>query len=531
MQKKMILKSENPLAHLQYDFPAGLVVFLVAIPLCLGLALASNTSFFSGIIAGIVGGLVVPLISKSQLSVSGPAAGLTAIVVIGLERIGAFEGFLVAVFLAGIIQLGLGLIRSGFIAYYIPATVIKGMLAAIGVILILKQLPHAVGYDHELFGMAFQEAGDENTFTALIHALGHIEWGALVISAICIGILILWEKTRLKKMTWLPGALVVVVVGALLNTAFRGWSPSLYLQGEHLVNLPEVKTFQDFLGGFAFPDWTFLAKQEVWITAFTLGFVASIESLLTVEAVDKLDPYKRKTPLNRELFAQGTGNIVAGLIGGIPITSVIVRSSALMNAGGRTKSATMIHGVLLVLAVIFFWPYLNQVPLASLAAILLVVGYKLARPSLFFRVFRKGMAQFIPFVVTIIAILFTDLLIGVSIGIVVGLFYVIRTNFHAAILMVQDGHHYMIRLNKDVSFLNKPLLIKSLESIAPNSAVIVDGTKAQFVDNDILEVLDEFKVEAQHKNIKVEFRNISNYSPPAYKTPFAKSIPSKEAIA
>ncbi len=510
--QKFVIHTENYFKNLSFDIPAGLVVFLVAIPLCLGIALASGAPFFSGIIAGLIGGLVVPLISKSQLSVSGPAAGLVTIVLLGIESLGSFEAFLVVIFLAGVLQVILGFLRAGLVAYYIPVTVIKGMLAAIGIILILKQLPHAVGYDHELFGMAFQEAGDENTFTALLHALGHIEWGALIISSLALLTLIGWEyNKRLRKLTWLPGALMVVVIGTLINLSFQFWLPSYQLTGEHLVQLPVINSYQDFLAGFTFPDWHVLADTQLWILAITLGFVASIESLLTVAAIDKIDPYKRKTPLDRELIAQGTGNIVAGLVGGIPITSVIVRSSASINAGGKTKVVAIIHGVFILLAILFLWHYLNMVPLASLAAILLLVGYKLAKPSLLKAVYKKGFSQFIPFVVTIIAILLTDLLIGVGIGIVVGIFYVIRSNFHSSIMVTQDNNHYLIRFNKDVSFLNKPLLMQVLESIDEHSQVIIDGTRAQFIDADILELLEDFKEEAVTKNIQLTFKNTQNY--------------------
>ncbi|MDX2303966.1 MAG: SulP family inorganic anion transporter [Microscillaceae bacterium] len=513
---KFVVHKENYLASIKYDLPAGLVVFLVAIPLCLGIALASGAPFFSGIIAGIIGGLVVPLISQSQLSVSGPAAGLTAIVFSGILKIGVFEGFLVAVFIGGLIQIGLGFFKAGFVAYYIPSSVIKGMLAAIGIILILKELPHAVGYDHEIFSLAFHDSGHEDTFTALIHAFGHtfgrIEWEALIVSSICLAILIIWGNTPLKKIRWVPAALVVVIVGVLVNLSFINWFPGLILQGEHLVTLPKVNTLGDFLAGFTFPDWSYIFNKDVWIIAFTLGFVASVESLLTLEAVDKLDPFKRRSPLDRELIAQGVGNSLAGLVGGIPLTSVIVRSSANIDSGGRTKLAAIFHGLFLLLSVIFISRFLNMIPLASLAAILLMVGYKLARPSLVVAMYRQGWDQFIPFAVTIVAILLSDLLIGVAIGILVGLFFVIRSNFHSAVLSIRDGDHYLIKLNKDVSFLNKPLLLDALESIEENAYVIIDGSKAQFIDYDIQEVLDEFKEEAKIKSIQVEFRNIYRYN-------------------
>lgn len=510
---KHVLHKENYLGSIPYDLPAGLVVFLVAIPLCLGIALASqpdaaNLKFpiFAGIISGIIGGLVIPLISQSQLSVSGPAAGLTVVVIAGVTTIGSFTGFLVAIFLAGLIQILLGVIRAGFVAYYIPSSVIKGMLAAIGIILILKQLPHAVGYDVELFSLKFNEKSHENTFTAIFHAMEHVEWGALIIAVLSLTLMIVWDRTSLKKFRWVPSALVVVVLGIVLNELFlQRILPTLKLNATHRVNLPTGS----ILDGLTFPDWSYLTNSDVWVAAITIGLIASVETLLTVEAVDKLDPYKRKSPLDRELIAQGVGNSLSGLIGGLPITCVIVRSSASINAGGRTKLASFFHGLFLVASVLFIAKYLNYVPLASLAAILLMVGYKLANPKLFKMIFKKGWEQFAPFLITIVAILLTDLLIGVAIGIVIGLFFVIRSNFHSSISVTKDGEHILVRFNKDASFLNKPLLLDALESIDENTRVVIDGTRAQYMDSDISELLEEFQQEAKIKNIEVELKNIN----------------------
>ena len=511
---KFVVHKENYLANIKNDLPAGLVVFLVAIPLCLGVAAASEAPFFSGVISGMAGGLIVPLVSRAQLSVSGPAAGLAAVVVAGIRDIDTFEGFLVAVVLAGLIQIILGLVRAGFIAYYIPSSVIKGMLAGIGVLLIFKELPHALGYDHETFTLAFNDPEHhENTLTALLHAFSHIEWGAMIISTISIIILLIWDNTFLKKIKWLPGALIVVIFGTLLNISFQSWLPSAVLDGDHhLVALPKIESFSDFLNGFKFPDWSYIFEYDVIFHGVIIGLVAGIESLLTVEAVDKLDPWKRKSPLDRELIAQGLGNSVSGLLGGIPLTSVIVRSTANIESGGRTKMAAVFHGVFLLLSVIFISKYLNMIPMASLAAILILIGYKLARPSVIRGFYKKGWDQFIPFIVTVLAIYFTNLLYGIAIGICVGLIYVIRTNFHSSVLLVKDGDKYMIKLNKDVSFLNKPLLLEALESIEENTQVIIDGTKAQFIDHDIQEVLDEFKIESKIKNIQVEFLNTHSFS-------------------
>jgi MFS superfamily sulfate permease-like transporter len=518
MAKNFHQVKENYLAQLRYDFPAGLVVFLVAVPLSLGIALASGAPFFSGIIAGVIGGLIVPFISKSQVSVSGPAAGLTTIVLLSIQQIGSFQGFLVALFIAGIIQIILGIIRSGIIAYYIPSAVIKGMLAAIGLLLILKQLPHAIGYDIEIFeDDKFLVNAQENTFTLLLHAFNSIEWGAFILSGFSVGILLLWEIPVLKKMRWIPGALIVVILGVFINQMYAQYFPQLKLNTTHLVNLPIINDLNGLLSGFNNPDWSYLTKSEIWITAITISLIASIETLLTLEALEKLDPFRRKAPLNRELIAQGIGNSISGLVGGLPITSVIVRSSVGINAGGRTKMFVIIHGVFLMVCVVFISQTLNQIPLACLAAILLIVGYKLASPKVFIKMFRHGWDQFLPFTITVLAILLTDLLIGVGIGIAVGLFFVIRTNFHSAFTVTKanDNSQVLIRFNKDVSFLNKALLTETLQEIESNSYVIIDAKRAYFIDYDILELLHEFRREAKHRKIEIEFKNFreKNYQP------------------
>ncbi|MDW7691286.1 SulP family inorganic anion transporter [Flammeovirgaceae bacterium SG7u.111] len=496
--------------NLKYDIPAGLVVFLVAVPLCLGIALASGTPFTSGIIAGMIGGLVIPLISRSQMSVAGPAAGLTAVVLAGVEKLGSFEVFLVAVVIAGILQIILGLLKAGFFAYFFPSSVIRGMLSAIGLILILKQLPHAIGYDVEIFGKdSFQATSDENTLTLLLESLVHVEWGAFIISFISLGILILWEKvTFLKNMRWLPGALVVVVLGIIFNEFFGLVAPQLKLAPSHLVSLPVSDSLGEMVSGFNTPDWSAIMNKDVWILAVTIGLIASVETLLTIEAVDKIDPYKRKSPLNRELLAQGVGNTISGLIGGIPLTSVIVRSSAGINSGGRTKMTAFSHGVFMLISVVFFAKYLNLVPLASLAAILLQVGYKLAKPSVFKVIYKKGWEQFAPFLITVVAILLTDLLIGITIGIVVGLVFVIRTNFHSPMAIIKEKNLVLIKLMRDVSFLNKAVINETLENIESGSNVIIDGTNAMFIDNDVIELLQEFVDQADQKNLKIELKNL-----------------------
>ncbi len=500
--------------NFQYDIPSGIVVFLVALPLCLGIALASAPDhLFSGILAGIIGGLVVPLISRSPLSVSGPAAGLIAIVLTGIETLGGFEKFLVAVMLGGVLQIIMGFLKAGTIAYFFPTSVIKGMLAAIGIILILKQFPHAVGYDVEAFDFSFRSTETENTFSLLLHSFSHIQLGALIISVISLAILVFWERTRLKDVNWLPAALIVVIFGIIINEIFLAVFPDLALYGGeegHLVNLPETQGFSGFISQLTFPDWSVLSDVNVYVTALTLGIVASVESLLSVEAVDKLDPHKRVSPLNRELLAQGVGNMLAGLIGALPVTTVIVRSSANVNSGGQTRMAAIAHGIFLFVSVITIGSLLNKIPVASLASILLLIGYKLARPSLFKQMYKGGWNQIVPFVVTIIAVVATDLLKGIAIGTLVGIFYTIRSNFHSAITVKKESDSVLINFNKDVSFMNKVILRGILDKIKYGSNVIIDGTAAEFIDNDIKEMISEYKVRSYDCcDIKLDIRGVS----------------------
>lgn len=507
------------LKHLKYDAPAGLVVFLVALPLCLGIAVASKgevveAPLFSGLLAGIIGGLVIPFISRSPLSVSGPAAGLIAIVITGMDSLGSWEAFLVAVFLGGVLQIALGFLKAGSVAYFFPNSVIKGMLAAIGIILIRKQLPHALGIDTEAVDLKFHFI---EMFEMFSEAFTNMEVGAFIISIISLAVLLTWENKFFKKLFWLPGALVVVVLGILINQLFVGMGTSgasLALAGGmdgHLVNLPEELVTNGpsgFLQQFRFPDFSALANPQVYVVALTIGLVASVETLLSVEAVDKLDTHKRQTPLNRELLAQGTANVLAGLIGALPITAVIVRSSANVNSGGQTRMSAFLHGIFLLVSVITIAFVLNMIPLASLAAILLLVGYKLARPALWKLMYKRGMNQFIPFAVTVFAVLLTDLLIGIAIGTAVGIFFTIKANFQTAIKTVETNDTVEIRFVKDVSFLNKAELSKTLEAVTHGKSVIVDGTQAEFIDNDIREILYEFHVRADDEGIPLEFRGV-----------------------
>ncbi|QJD30401.1 SulP family inorganic anion transporter [Methylococcus geothermalis] len=509
------------LEHLKQDIPAGIVVFLVALPLCLGIALASGAPLLSGVVAGIIGGLIVSWASGSQLSVSGPAAGLTVIVLQGIEKLGGFEHFLLAVILAGLMQLALGFLRAGTIGAYFPSSVIKGMLSAIGLILITKQLPHAVGYGQDLMGEETYLPQDaEGTFSELLHAMDAISPGSTLVSAVAIAIMVLWE-TRLIRfvplLAQIPGPLAAILWAVGFNVSMAG--SSLAIAPEHMVQLPNIQGFDDLAGRLVFPDFSRIMDPAVYTVAFTVAVIASLETLLSLEAVDKLDPLKRVAPTNRELKAQGLGNLLAGLLGGLPITAVIVRSSANINAGGRTKVACFIHGVLLLLSVGFLARYLNHIPLAALASILLVTGYKLAKPAMVLQMYRKGTTQFVPFAVTVIAILATDLLKGIAIGVACGLYYVIRANFRAAISLTRHRNHYLLRLRKDVSFLNKALLRELLDQVEPDSELIIDGTDAAFVDQDILETIEDFVKASPEDRIVVHLKNLRSAPRPTGREP------------
>jgi MFS superfamily sulfate permease-like transporter len=501
---------EKQWASVRRDLPASIVVLLVALPLCLGIALGSKAPLFSGIIAGIVGGVVVGALSGSHLSVSGPAAGLTVIVAGAIGKLPSFEVFLLAVFLAGVLQLIFGFLKAGILGDFVPNSVIKGMLAAIGIILILKQFPHLVGYDKDYLGdESFSQGNDENTFSGLFHAISSITPAALIIGAVSLAILIAWELPFVKKnkvLQLFPGPLLVVIVGLLLNEIFLRNNPAFALQQEHLVTLPIAGSLKEFSGFLSFPDFTALNNPQVWTSAITLAIVASLETLLSIEAIDKLDPLKRVSPTNRELKAQGVGNMVSGALGGLPLTSVIVRSSANVNAGGRSKMSAILHGVLMLVCVLFIPALLNKIPLSALAAILIFTGYKLAKIPMLFEFYRKGWDQFVPFIVTILVILFTDLPVGIVVGIIVGLFYMVRSNFRSSVFMVNDQNNYLFRLRKDVSFLNKPIIKRKLESVPEDAFVIIDATRADFIDKDVIDVINEFLTHAHLKNIRVEVK-------------------------
>lgn len=498
--------------NLRYDLPSSIVVFLVALPLCLGIALASGAPLFSGLIAGIVGGIVIGALSNSPLSVSGPAAGLTAVILSSISKLGAFDIFLVAVVLAGVIQIILGILKAGTFANYIPSSVIKGMLTAIGIIIIMKQIPHAFGYDKEAEGdFEFISNDGDNTFSRLLHPLEHIDLGASIIAIAALLIIILWNKPFMNKFKSIPSGLIAVLTGIVLNELFKMSFPQLVLGTEHLVNLPVSGSFDSFASNFTTPKFNYIFDKKVWIEAITIAIVASLETMLSIEAIDKLDTERRVTSGNRELFAQGTGNIISGLLGGLPITSVIVRSSANLNTGAKSKMSAILHGVLLLLSVYFIPTLINKIPLAALAAILIMTGYKLCKWSVFKEIFGLSKHQYIPFLVTVVAVVFTDLLIGVTIGLVVSIFWILRGNmkspyyFHSN--QHKDGQQILIELSQEVSFLNKASMRLTLDHLPQNAEVVIDASNTKYIDYDVLEIINEFKeYKAPVKNVKLTLK-------------------------
>ncbi len=509
------MDSQGIFKNVKHDLPASIVVFFVAVPLCLGIALASGAPLFAGIIAGIVGGIVVGIASGSPLGVSGPAAGLAVIVLTSIKELGgSWQAFLVAVVLAGVIQLILGFAKAGIIAYFFPSSVIKGMLTGIGLLIILKQIPHALGWDKDVEGdESFVQPDGENTFSEISRAFEFITPGALLIAGISLVILILWDTVLSKKhkiFGVINGPLVVVVLGILMHLAYRSGALNFSLAADQVVRIPVPKNLPDFFTQFTFPDFSAITNFNVWKIAIVMAIVASLETLLCVEATDKLDPYKRITPANRELKAQGLGNIVSGLVGGLPITQVIVRSSANIAFGGRSKLSAILHGVFLLLSAITIASVLNLIPLASLAAILLMVGYKLAKPSLFVQMYKLGWEQFLPFIVTIVAILATDLLKGIAAGMVVGGFYALLRSYQNShhmkdVITKEDGHqlHHIV-LAEEVSFFNKPNVVKALDAIPENSKVIIDFSNNKFISYDVVDSIKDYESNAKTKNITVE---------------------------
>lgn len=504
-------KKNNLFAHLKSDFASGLVVFLVALPLCLGIAMASGAPLFSGIISGIVGGIVVGYLSKSHLSVSGPAAGLTAIVLTAITDLGAFDVFLTAVFIAGIIQLGLGFIKAGSISNYFPTNVIEGMLAGIGIIIILKQLPHAFGYDSDFEGdQSFVQSDGSNTLSSLLGIVDYVQLGAIIITALSLIILIAWDKVPfLKKLKLIPGALVAVILGVILNEIFTASGSSLAIAKEHLVSLPIPSSLEEFKQIIVTPNFSSITNPKVWIVGLTIAIVASIETLLCIEAADRMDAHKRYTDTNVELKAQGIGNIISSLLGGLPMTSVVVRTSANNNAGAKSKMSAIIHGILLLLSVLTIPTILNKIPLATLAAILLLVGYKLAKPATFKHFWKNGKYQFIPFIATLLAVVFMDLLKGVALGIIISVIFILKGNLKRAYSFRKqeyaDGDIIHIDLAQEVSFLNKAAIKSTLNDIPENSEVIINAQDTVYIAHDVLDLIKEFKkIRAKEENIKIK---------------------------
>jgi MFS superfamily sulfate permease-like transporter len=503
--------SLNPFKNFKDDIPASIVVFLVAMPLCLGIAMASGAPLFAGLISGIIGGVVVGALSKSPLGVSGPAAGLAVIVLNAITDLGGFEIFLVSVIMAGVLQLIMGFAKAGIIAYYFPSSVIHGMLAGIGIIIFIKQIPHAFGYDKDPEGdFSFYQVDGHNLFSDLGYMLESISPGVLIISVVSLLILIVWDTKLMKSLKFtkiIQGPLVVVVLGVILNLVFKA-IPSLTISSDHLVSVPVAESVSGFFSNFTLPDFgKGLKNPDVYVTAIVIAVVASLETLLCVEASDKQDDFKRITPTNRELKAQGIGNILAGFVGGLPVTQVIVRSSANQQSGGKTKAATIFHGILLIISIIAIPTVLNMIPLGVLAAILFVVGYKLAKPALFKKMYTQGLDQFIPFVVTIAGIVFTDLLTGIALGLVVAVFIILRNNFKIPYKLRQENlegkENITICLSEDVTFLNKASIQKTLSEIPNNTHVTIDASRNHFIHYDVTEIIEDFEISSTTRNIKV----------------------------
>lgn len=498
--------------HIKSDFPASIVVFFVALPLCLGIALASGAPLFSGLISGIIGGILVGALSGSKIGVSGPAAGLAAIVLTAIGTLGGYENFLVAVVLGGIIQLLFGVLRAGIIAYYFPSSVIKGMLSGIGIIIILKQIPNFFGYDEQsAWDLEFFEIDGGNTFSELLQVFNNIHPGAALIGMISLVLLLFWDKVLSQKskiFKLIQGPFVVVILG-ILFFSFTQDHELFSIGQKHMVRVPIPNDVSDFMSQFSFPNFAVVTNVDVWVTAFTIALVASLETLLCVEATDKIDPDKNVTPANRELLAQGIGNIVSGLMGGLPITQVVVRSSANIQSGGKTKMATILHGFLLLLSVILIPKLLNMIPLSVLAAILLIVGYKLAKPQLFKQMYKLGWKQFVPFIVTIVGIVFTDLLFGIGLGLLVGIVVILLKSYqNSHFLHIEDvsngKHKIKMTLAEEVTFFNKGAILKELDSLPRDTYLELNLLKTRYLDNDIIEILDDFAHKAKERNIDIK---------------------------
>ncbi len=510
------VNSNGLFANLKCDFPAGIAVFLISIPLSLGIALASGAPLFSGLIAGIIGGIIVAPLSGSSLGISGPTAGLAVIVLSAIEKLG-FNGFLFALVLAGVLQIIMGLTKAGVIAYYFPSSVINGMLSGMGFIIVLKQIPHAMGYDLDYEGdTAFFQPDNYSSFSELVNMLEFSSPTAIMIALISLAILIVWEQPFMKKYRFFQlfqGVLIAILAGTLINQGLLNFYPELALSGNHLVMIPVLQNPGDLLSQLHYPDFSRFSNPAIYLTALTLAVVASLKTLLSLEAVDKMDPDKRVTSANRELIVQGIGNACCGLIGGLPLAQVIVRSSINIQSGAKTKASGIIYGLLLVFAVILIPTLLNKIPLASLASVLLVVGYKLTRPESFKIMYQAGMYHFIPFCVTILGMVFIDLLIGLAIGLTTALFSILLENYKSAFYFNEShiGNKTILRLSEHVSFLNKANIQQTLEQLPDYSEVVIDATRSKYIDYDVFEIIENFKIEARRKNIKLTIENLRGF--------------------
>lgn len=506
MQKEL---SEQYSKHFWTDASSSIAVFFVALPLCLGISLASGAPLFAGLISGIVGGILVGGLTRSSLAITGPAAGMSIIVLQGISTVGGFNYFLLALVFAGIIQFLLGVLKFGHIGHLIPSSVVRGVMASIGLVLILKQIPHGLGYDVSLEGEdSFVTSKGENTFTELLHALQNMHLGAVLIFIIGMGILIALRNAAFQRLPiarFMPPALLVVIIGILLNALFKQIAPEMALGTSHLVDLPALLGHTG-TEAFMFPDFSALGNIDIYKVALIVALIGSIETLVSLEAIEKLDPYKRIVPLNHELKIQGLANTFLGCIGGIPITTVIVRSSANILAGAYSKRSCILHGCWLLISALFLSSFINHIPLASLASILIMVAYKLTNPSIHKQMYQKGWNQFLPFIITILAVLFSDLLTGILIGLGAGIIFTIRSDFHNCIIVTKDKQDYLVKLAKDASFLNKGNLRRALYSIPQDSYVIIDGTRPTFIDADIIETIEEYQQTARMRNITVEIK-------------------------
>jgi len=500
------------ISNLRSDIPASIVVFFVALPLCLGIALASGAPLFSGVIAGIIGGIVVGALSGSKVGVSGPAAGLAAIVLTAIGSLGGYENFLVAVVIAGVIQVIFGIIKAGIIGYFFPSSVIKGMLTGIGIIIILKQIPHFIGYDADPEGdLAFSQMDGENTFSEIFKSMSFIQAGSALIGLISLSILIFWDKVLSKKgkiFQVIQGPLVVVALGIIYYLITKS-NATFGIASSHLVSVPVPDDFDSFLAQFSSPNFAAISNPEIWVVGFTMALVASLETLLCVEATDKIDPNKNVTPTNRELLAQGVGNIFSGMIGGLPVTQVIVRSSANIQSKGKSKISTILHGFLLLISVIVIPDLLNKIPLSVLAAVLLMVGYKLAKPSLFKKMYLLGWKQWIPFVVTVVGIVFTDLLTGIVLGLSIGILVILIKSYQNSFFLHKEGEdvddgRIKMTLAEEVTFFNKGAILKELDNLPEDSYLELDVRKTRYLDNDIIEILEDFAFKAHDRKITIK---------------------------